>query len=265
MLTDPVEIEIISKAKQKNVRKPQRSRAHFDHIFEHFLSQIDFNGKMYLDMGPGQFDFGVLVRERGGDVISIDNDPAVIALGEHKGFTCLEADLRELSRLELPQKVDGIFCKFSISAFWFDTDTQSELTIALDSLLKPGGWIWIAPWNGAPGDDDVQDIQSVLRGQIDAFTSIGCEVWELSEAAARHFGVRGTVENNVLFTKGVQIPDDNGLLRAVSRDTPSGTGAPWPKPKITTKKRSSSSSGTGTKISRLLGKIRAAFGKSNSG
>ena len=40
MLTDPTEIEIISAARQKNVRDPLRSRAHFDNIFADFSRAI---------------------------------------------------------------------------------------------------------------------------------------------------------------------------------------------------------------------------------
>jgi len=64
MLTDPEEIRIISIARQKNVRDPNRSREHFHHIFKDFFSKSDFNGLRVLDLGPGQYDFGELARER---------------------------------------------------------------------------------------------------------------------------------------------------------------------------------------------------------
>ena len=39
MLTEKKEIEIISRAKQKNVRDPNRSRKHFENIFKNILKK----------------------------------------------------------------------------------------------------------------------------------------------------------------------------------------------------------------------------------
>lgn len=86
MLTDPREIEIISKARQKNVRDQNRSRQHFLNILEDFLPLKSLKDQLILDLGPGQFDFGVVARERGAEVMAIDNDPAVVELGRYKGF-----------------------------------------------------------------------------------------------------------------------------------------------------------------------------------
>ena len=149
MLTDPKEIEIISNARQANVRDPERSRVHFERIFETFFKDQDFSGRDYLDLGPGQYDFGELVRASGGRTVAIDNDPAVIELGQYKGFETHEANLKNLAEMDLGRLFDGIFCKFSISALWFRTEEEhQQLVGALSALLKPTGWIWIAPWNG---------------------------------------------------------------------------------------------------------------------
>lgn len=94
MLTDPAEIEIITRASQANVRDPTRSRRHFEHIFEDFLAAVDLSGHRLLDIGPGQYDFGVMARERGATVVGIDRDPAVLELGRHKGFDVIDADFR---------------------------------------------------------------------------------------------------------------------------------------------------------------------------
>ncbi len=73
MLTDPVEIEIISKARQKNVAGSRRSRVHFNRIFEGFLKRVKFSKTRVIDLGPGQYDFGVLAMERGAEVWAMDN------------------------------------------------------------------------------------------------------------------------------------------------------------------------------------------------
>ena len=55
MLTDPTEIKIISKARQKNVRSHRRSRQHFTNIFEDFFLDLPMQGARLLDLGPGHF------------------------------------------------------------------------------------------------------------------------------------------------------------------------------------------------------------------
>ena len=50
MLTDPREIEIISRARQKNVRLPTRSRQHFVNIFDDFFDQISFDEGPIIDL-----------------------------------------------------------------------------------------------------------------------------------------------------------------------------------------------------------------------
>jgi ribosomal protein L11 methylase PrmA len=85
MLTDSIEIEIISKAKQKNVRDPERSRQHFERIYDDFFGSVNYRNKTFLDLGPGQYDFGVLAELRGAKTVGFDNDPAVLELGKHKG------------------------------------------------------------------------------------------------------------------------------------------------------------------------------------
>lgn len=231
MLTDPKEIEIISKARQPNVRDPERSRVHFDQIFDAFFKDQGFSGRTFLDLGPGQFDFGELVRESGGQTVAIDNDPAVVELGRYKGFETHEGNIRHLSEMDLGHLFDGIFCKFSISALWFRTEEEhQQLVNTLSALLKPKGWIWIAPWNGTRPDTEFEDHQ-LLSWQISAFASVGAETWELSPYASKLFGVHGRVANRALFTLGLPVPKDPKLLRALSADMPRGSDDEWPDPK----------------------------------
>ena len=82
MLTDPKEIEIISRARQKNVRDHRRSREHFTRIFADFLADVPMQGQRLVDMGPGQYDFGVLARERGAGTVGLDHDEATQVLDQ---------------------------------------------------------------------------------------------------------------------------------------------------------------------------------------
>ena len=95
MLTDPEEIRIISKARQKNVQDPHRSRVHFTRIFSDFLENVKFECSILLDLGPGQFDFVVLAKQRGALTYGIDNDPDVIELGQYKGFPVRYGNIKD--------------------------------------------------------------------------------------------------------------------------------------------------------------------------
>jgi hypothetical protein len=207
MLTDAVEIEIISKAEQKNVRDPKRSRAHFEHIFEDFFYNLDFKDQRVLDLGPGQYDLGVMIRERGGDTWAIDKDPAVIELGRYKGFAALKKDLKALSPNWFDHPFDGVFCKYSIDAFWFpDAAEQEHFVCNLDRLLQSDGWAWIAPWNGGHqaifSDDKIRMILGTQRRQFEA---CGFQTLELSLGASKYYGVHGKTINRPVFVKNLPI------------------------------------------------------------
>lgn len=210
MLTDPEEIAIIQSAKQANVRDPNRSRAHFERIFADFLVDLDLTGSTILDLGPGQFDFGVLARERGAEVVAIDYDPAVVALGRHKGFEVVEGRIQGINELGWSSRFDGAFCKFSLNAFWF-ADALTSLDDFIDGMISTtatDAWGWIAPWNGIPKKRSWSDaeIDEVLRRQAARFVHHGWSAWDLTDTQAVHYGVNGRVANHALFTRAITVP-----------------------------------------------------------
>lgn len=208
MLVDPHEIEVISRAKQKNLRNHRRSREHFNNIFNDFFSKLDFNGKSVIDLGPGHYDFGLLATERGATkVTAIDNDSAVLALGRYRNYNVVDARLQDLSQNWFNEPFDVVFCKFSINCFWFwgDEARLIEHINHVASLIKIGGYSWIAPWNGVPKSSQVSSTQvdAILSIQRDAFLKNGFEVHELTDQQASKYGITGDVANNVLFTKNL--------------------------------------------------------------
>lgn len=210
MLTDTDEINIIAQAKQKNVRDPKRSREHFERIYDDFLGSVTYQAKTFLDLGPGQFDFGVLAQERGAKTVGFDNDPAVLELGKYKGFEVHDMQLKSIIIKEHLSRYDGIFCKFSINAFWF-ADEPSALKTAiedLDKLLNPDGWAWIAPWNGAPKNKALNktEIDNILSIQNETFRTLDYEVFNLNDKLAKYYGISGTIENHALFIKNLSAP-----------------------------------------------------------
>lgn len=208
MVTDPKEIEIISEARQKNVADPNRSRDHFHHIFEDFFHEANLDGQSALDLGPGHWDFGELMRKRGGRLgIGIDNDPAVLALGRYKGFSALEGNLKTPEETNLPEIVDGLFCKFAMNAFWHWNDEAAArgLVRTYLSFLNDTGWIWVSPWNGVPAKADLSpaDIERALGWQREEFLAAGCQEYEFSDADTRYYGVHGNVASNSVFLRGL--------------------------------------------------------------
>lgn len=212
MLTDPKEIDIISAARSKTVQDPNRSREHFVRIFDEFLRNVRFEGTRLLDLGPGQYDFAEMARRLGSEVYNIDKDPAVLALGRHKGLHVVEGDIKRISREQFPGPMHGIFCKFSINAFWFG-DADAELQAHIDeicSMLTPDGWGWIAPWNGLPKNQELSDQRAadILSRQAEGFRRHGFDGVDLTEEQSRFYGVHGLTANRALFYRNVDLPKE---------------------------------------------------------
>lgn len=208
MLTDPKEIEIIATAKQKNVRDPLRSREHFKHILEDFFQGVELSGH-YIDMGPGQFDFGELARLQGGTCEGVDFDPAVCELGRYKGFKVHELNLKKLAKADLETQYDGVWNKFALNAFWhFDHPDRHEALIdAMTSkIMKDGAWGWISPWNGVPKKREFTEaeITDTLGLQEKFFAKNGFVKHDLTTEQAKYYGVHGAVANDCVFVKGLK-------------------------------------------------------------
>jgi len=205
VLTDKKAIEIVSTAKQKNVRDPKRSRLHFENIFDSFFSQHNFSGD-YLDMGPGQYDFGVMAKERGADqCYAIENDPPVIELGKYLGFEVRDANIKLYApALVENRKFSGVFNKFSYNCFWYLDNPEAHINFVDNVLasLSADGWAWIAPWNGVPKSKDLSEsqIETQLELQKNIFQERGFNVRMLSDKEAKKFGVHGAVANSLIFT-----------------------------------------------------------------
>jgi hypothetical protein len=210
-LNDPKAIEIISKARRPNVARPRESDRDFQRIFSDFFANRmhdrGFAGQLVMDLGPGQYDFARMIRHYGGQCENIDIDPAVIELGQYLGEVCHKVDMIHMDAEPFRSRFDGLFCKFSINALWFhDIASAGHLVTELDSMLKPGGWGWIAPWNGRPksGFDDAL-VRTMLDAQRTAFLECGWIVHELSKQQAAYYGMGGTVENNPLYLKNLAL------------------------------------------------------------
>ncbi len=212
MLTDPVEIQIMSQAQQHGLRDPKCCHLKpFIRILDDFFEGYSFAGRCFLDLGPGQCDFGKLVEERGGKVVVVESDPAVVALSEHRGYRCYEGNLDHLGELGIEERFDGIFCKGSCNAFRLAEDIGQlhSFVESLKSLLKPDGWCWIAPWNGAAEGIPAELVERIEKEELTAYENQGFDFHELSRDQALHYGVYGATVNRRLFTIGLPGPAEH--------------------------------------------------------
>jgi hypothetical protein len=210
MITNPIEIEIIKKAKQPNIANPNRSELPFVNIKRDFLKNFNFTNKKVIDLGPGQFDFfNCLDAAENVNLYAIDNDDAVIELGEYRKYSMTKGNLKLIHTYKNNIKYDFIFCKFSINAFWFFDDSRKHENYInyLSSMLTENGSSWIAPWNGLSKNlDETKDkkiITETLNNQIYFFESNGFKTINANNNEIKMYGLTGKVMNNPIFIKNL--------------------------------------------------------------
>lgn len=220
MILNNEEKAIIASSQKEYLRK-ERSGKPFDEILGVFFNEVDLNGKDVLDLGPGHYHLGEIARKRGASVAAIEQDSALVELGRHKGFEVIEGDIKEVETLLGHRHFDGIFCKYSFSAFWFPrAEDQMAFARTLRRALKVGGWAWLAPWNGGPLLTSTE-ASKTLSAQIEAFESYGFSTVDLSLSESKRFGVHGFTGNRILFTLGLDYPKltNSGARAQVSPST----------------------------------------------
>jgi hypothetical protein len=222
VLTDPEEIAIAARARQKNVANPDRPRKHFDRILSDFFDGVPLEGR-YLDMGPGHYDLGEMIRSSGGVCVGLDFDPAVIELGRHKRFETIEMRIQDLVDHPLDDRFDGIFNKFTLNAFWYWADPARHETLidAIMSMMAPKAWGWFGPWNGVPKRIELTPVQigDTLALQRRLFEDRGYRTLELTGAQSRYYGIHGAVANHRVFYRNLSwTPKDPSL--GVAKEDP---------------------------------------------
>lgn len=170
MLFDDEEIQIMATARQPHLREPNRTENVSKAIYEDFLAQRNLMGSKVLELGPGQFDLVRMVTAAGASVVSIDHDPAVVALGKKRAYNVILADFRSFDWSSLRGEFDGLVCRGSISPIWFrDEEKFGAFADAVCSVLRPDGWGWILPWNSGLRNTDPERLQTVLRTEREVF------------------------------------------------------------------------------------------------
>jgi len=165
------EREIMKDAVQPNMRKANISVTPFQNIVDDHPDIFDFKDKDVLDIGPGQLDFLDIAKKNGSKTtVGIDFDPAIKELGKVRGHEICVVDLRQ----DWPfhdRQFDLIFCRGSINCFWYTTEERlNSFLNCLSSSLRPGGHLWIAPWNkpGAGREDYTETVDRLVFAWAEA-------------------------------------------------------------------------------------------------
>ena len=199
---------ILLRSKSKVIRNFNRNSKPFDYIINDFFYDIDFRNKFILDMGPGQYDFFELIKNKTNNLFSIDKDKAVVNLGKYRKYNSQLLDIKNIAQMDYINFFDIIFCKFSINAFWFhdNDDLHNEVIIKISSMLKKNGSAWIAPWNGLNKKLlNKKQINHLLDFQIKSFKKVGFNAYYPSKSEINRYGINGMVENNIIFFKNINF------------------------------------------------------------
>lgn len=208
MLFDDEEVQIMSAALQPHLREPHRSELISRRIFEDFLAARDLAGCRVLELGPGQYDLARMVEGAGATMVSMDHDPAVIALGRKRGYNVIQADFRTFDWSSLRGQFDGLLSRGSITPLWArDNGGIGSFVNVICSALKPSGWGWIAPWNNALADFAPDRAQTLLKDERQAFGRNGFRAIDPVPQAIMRYGL-GRLP--ILFLKGLDIDGSLG-------------------------------------------------------
>lgn len=209
MLKSQQEIDIVKDAWEPNLRSPIRPVIHFERILKYYFRKYNFKNKLIWDLGPGHYDFAELIIKRGAKVVSLELDPAIIKLGEHRGMNVVRADLKQLlPTLPKEQKLDGLFCRGSIDAFWFyeNKNYHKQYLTRLCELVKDDGFIWFSPANDGSGVNDKNSINETLTIQNETLLKNGLKCTRLNPISASRIGVTSITKPLVVYTKNLPNP-----------------------------------------------------------
>lgn len=206
MLYTNAERSLMAGAIQEGMRSKNIPQRPFANIIADALGKKQLAGRHVLDIGPGQCDFLDIAKQRGAHTYGVDFDPAIVRLGQLRGHEMLQANLMQAWPYEAAM-FDGIFCRGSINCHWF-ASKGAMLEQFLDQLhaaLKPGGWLWIAPWN-RPIEGSSADIQDEVKATIQRWASKnGIELWHPDREHIDRYGIDYSIPTIQVWRKAVKV------------------------------------------------------------
>ena len=210
MLTKAIEIECVKSAREPGIRDPKRPRADFLNIVSHFFKGYNFEKMSFLDLGPGHYDFGEIVRTKGGETTSIELDPAVIKLGHLKKMKVIEGNLVDSEVFtSCRYSFDGLFNRGSFNAANFTNETEHRKYLeSMISVVKPSGVFWLAPCNDPVADSESDKFfQDCVNFQIQFFKDNGFNVVKCTPLMVGAFGIWST-KPELIYTKNLHFSLD---------------------------------------------------------
>lgn len=105
-------------------------------------------GRRIVDLGCGPGFYTRALRERGAEVVPVDNDLAELALAGEVPPGAVVADAGALPFAD--SSVDGVYCSNLLE----HTPNAAPVISEIERVLRPGGWgyvswtNWYSPWGG---------------------------------------------------------------------------------------------------------------------
>jgi hypothetical protein len=204
MLYDENEIQIARSAIEPGCRLANRSNRILG-VYHRFLSKQHFKDRVYLELGPGHFEFCDMVKKLGGRAVALEFDPAMVKLGQYRGHEVRQTNLiKDKFWNHMDRKFDGIFCRGSINAAWFtELHEHQEFAKGIASLIKPDGWCWISPWNSNSMNLSKDEEEAAYEFQLSSFRAEGFRIINCNRFQAGRFKLRTVKRPFFIFTKGL--------------------------------------------------------------
>ena len=178
---DAVAKKIIKNAPGKSYQAERAHRAiRTSNIVNDFFAKANFERKTCLELGPGHYNFALIARHLGAEVICVERDRVHAELGRHLGFKVVEEDIFESTEL-ITESIDGIWLKNVQYRGDYSAIDQNTFVDKLTSMLNPGGWGWCILRNKKTEEDlKTKPPEQVpeLTLQRDLFSSFG---WKSSD------------------------------------------------------------------------------------
>jgi SAM-dependent methyltransferase len=134
-------------------REPQQPEPFYRLLAARAAEQLErsygpLRGQTVVDLGCGPGFYTRALRERGAEVIPVDNDPAEMTYAGAAPEGAVLADAAELPLDD--DSVDGLFCSNMLE----HTPHPERVIAEIERVLRPGGWTyvsftnWYSPWGG---------------------------------------------------------------------------------------------------------------------
>ncbi|QQG38992.1 MAG: class I SAM-dependent methyltransferase [Candidatus Woesearchaeota archaeon] len=180
-------IDIYEKKVLQNYQKVEK-------LVNIFLKHL--TGKKILDLGAGTGNYGKAMKEKGYDVICIDNSEEMVKKCRQKGLIAKVMDIEEL---DFPENTfDGVCA--SASLIHIPKANLEKVLKSIKRVLKPGGLFYVGVQTG-DGEKFIDGVKLVRGKRFIVYY----QEEELKEKLLKYFGI-------------IKIKDSNGWINALCKN-----------------------------------------------